>query len=64
MTGAISRHTVDAEDLNFQRAAENFDRLMSYIAALYCAGASSSVSSFEAHELTLSVSYALGIVDT
>lgn len=64
MTGAISGHAVDAEDLNFQRAAENFDRLMSYVASLYCAGASSSVSSFEAHELTLSVSYALGIVDT
>ncbi len=64
MTSAISGHAVDAEDLNFQRAAENFDRLMSYVASLYCAGGSSSVSAYEAHELAVSVAYALGIVDT
>lgn len=63
MTGAISGHTVDAEDLDFQRAAENFDHLMSYVASLYCAGGSSSVSAYEAHELALSAAYALGIVD-
>lgn len=63
MTGAMSGHIIAAEDLNYQRAAENFDRLMSYVASLYCAGSSSSVSAYEARELALSVAYALGIVD-
>lgn len=36
---------------------------MEHVANLYCGGASSSVSDYEAHELSLSVLYSLGILD-
>lgn len=61
MTGMIDKRSSDAESPHFQRAAENFACLMNHVAALYCAGDSSSVSASEAHELSLSVTYALGI---
>ncbi len=58
MTGTISisnQHTMRGQD--------NFARLMTYVANLYCAGGSSSISNLEAKELTMSVAYVLGIAD-
>ncbi len=48
---------------NVLRAAHNFESLMTHVARLYCAGASSSISAYEAHELALSVTFALGIAE-
>ncbi|NHM16536.1 hypothetical protein GMI69_07690 [Eggerthellaceae bacterium zg-887] len=55
--------TIDARGgaPDFGRASNNFARLMSHVAGLYCAGGSSSVSACEANELATSVAYALGI---
>lgn len=47
---------------SIERASRNFALLMEHVANLYCSGASSSVSSYEYHELTQSVLYALGLV--
>ena len=58
MTGMISRH---ANTADLRRASENFARVMAHVANLYCAGESSSIPAFEAHELALSTAYALGI---
>lgn len=44
-----------------KRAAENFERLLRHVAALYCMGDSSSLSAYEARELAASVAYVLGI---
>ncbi len=60
MTGSISTHG-SAPDVG--RASENFAQLMSYVAGLYCAGGSSSVSAYEAHELAMSAAFVLGIED-
>lgn len=60
MTGII-RRSAGAADA--KRAARNFNRLLEYVANLYCGGYSSSVSAYEAHELAMSVAYALGIAD-
>ncbi len=60
MTGAISRRG-SAPDVG--SASENFAKLMAHVANLYFVGGSSSVSSREAQELAMSVSFALGIVD-
>lgn len=49
---------------SIERASRNFARLMRYVAGLYSAGSTSSLSAFEAHQLTASVSYALGIMDS
>lgn len=58
MAGTISRRG-SAPDVG--RASEKFARLMAYVAGLYCAGGSSSVSAYEAHELAMSAAFALGI---
>ena len=60
MTGTIRRHERISET---GRAQDNLACLMAHVAALYCAGGSSSVSDYEAHELAASVAYTLGIVD-
>lgn len=60
MTGAIRGY---ASDVDVRRTSENFARLMTHVANLYCAGDSSSVSAYEAHELALSVAFALGITN-
>ena len=60
MTGTINKR---ASIPDVKRSSDNFAQLMTYVANLYCANASSSVSSYEAHELTLSVSYTLDIVN-
>lgn len=44
-------------------AAENFEHLMQHVINLYCMGESSSLSIRELRELTLSVTYVLGILD-
>lgn len=54
MTGMI--------DTSRTSAQESFARLMNHIASLYCMSGSSSISTQEAHELTLSVSYVIGIL--
>jgi len=59
MTGTISAST-----LGPKRAQENFVRLMTHVASLYCMGGSSSISGYEAQELTMSVAYVLGIPAT
>ena len=58
MTGSISR-CGSSPDVG--RASENFARLMEHVAGLYCAGGSSSVSAYEACELSMSAVFALGI---
>ncbi|WP_172135714.1 DUF6179 domain-containing protein [Adlercreutzia sp. ZJ473] len=58
MTGTISARG-GAPD--FARASDNFARLVTHVASLYCAGGSSSVSVCEANELAASVAYSLGI---
>lgn len=60
MAGTINKR---AGAPNADRASESFARLMAHVAGLYCAGGSSSVSAFEAHELAMSVAFALGIAD-
>lgn len=60
MTGAIR---AAGQAPSIERASLSFARLMEHVAGLYCGGSSSSVSAYEAHELSLSVLYALGIVD-
>lgn len=60
MAGTINKR---AGAPNADRASESFARLMAHVACLYCAGGSSSVSAFEAHELAMSVAFALGIAD-
>ncbi len=60
MTGTISGHESAP---NIGGASGNFARLMAHVASLYCAGGSSSISSLEAQELAMSVSFALGIAD-
>lgn len=60
MTGTIRRHERISET---GRAQDSLACLMAHVAALYCAGGSSSVSDYEAHELAASVAYTLGIVD-
>ena len=60
MTGTISKHGLTR---NGDRASKNFARLLAHVANLYCAGGSSSVFAYEAHELTMSVAYTLGIAD-
>lgn len=59
MTGTISAST-----LGPKRAQENFVRLMTHVASLYCMGGSSSISGYEAQELAMSVAYVLGIPAT
>lgn len=60
MAGMVSKQTGvhDAE-----RASGNFARIMVHVSGLYCAGGSSSVSAYEAHEIAMSVAFALGIAD-
>lgn len=60
MAGTISRRV---STTNVDRASESFARLMAHVARLYCASGSSSVSTYEMHELAMSVAFALGIVD-
>lgn len=48
---------------NANRARNNFALLMAHVADLYCMGECSSICAYEAHELTASVTYALGIAD-
>lgn len=60
MTSNRGELSCEAEAL---RAQEGFARLMTHVARLYCLGGSSSISAFEAHELTTSASYVLGIAD-
>lgn len=60
MAGTINKR---AGAPNAGGASESFARLMAHVAGLYCAGGSSSVSAFEAHELAMSVAFALGIAD-
>lgn len=60
MTGTI-RGYASAADTG--RASDNFARLMAHVANLYCTVGSSSVSVYEAHELTMSVAFVLGIAD-
>lgn len=60
MTGTISGPSPAP---NVEKAARNFARLMNYVASLYCAEGSSCISTLEAHELTTSVAYTLGILD-
>lgn len=60
MAGTISRHERISET---GRAQDNLACLMVHVANLYCAGGSSSMSAYEAHELAASVAYTLGIVD-
>ncbi|MBQ1450870.1 MAG: hypothetical protein IIZ12_08085 [Eggerthellaceae bacterium] len=58
MTGAISMSNSSPA-----RSLENFARLMTHVANLYCMGESSSISNCEVQELAMSVAYALGIAD-
>lgn len=58
MTGTISTHGRIAD---IDRASANFARLMTHVANLYCTGDCASVTAHEAHELAMSVAYALGI---
>ena len=60
MAGTINKR---AGAPNAGGASESFARLMAHVAGLYCANGSSSVSAFEAHELAMSVAFALGIAD-
>ena len=60
MAGTINKR---AGAPNAGGASESFARLMAHVAGLYCAGGSSSVSACEAHELAMSVAFALGIAD-
>ena len=60
MTGTISGQS---HVPNIGRASQSFARLMAHVAELYCAGESSSISAYEAHELATSVAYALGIAN-
>ncbi|WP_165062329.1 DUF6179 domain-containing protein [Adlercreutzia sp. ZJ154] len=60
MAGTISRYGLTPD---IDRARENFARLMMHVVDLYCAGGTSSISAYEAHELATSVVYALGIAD-
>ena len=60
MTGMIRRHD---RTPGIDGPSRNFALLMAHVANLYCAGDSSSVSDYEAHELAASVIYALGIAD-
>ena len=60
MTGMIRRHD---RTPGIDGPSRNFALLMAHVANLYCAGDSSSVSDYEAHELAMSVTYALGIAD-
>lgn len=49
------------DTLNFERASNNFAWLMEFVAGLYCADGTSSLSTGDMHELTASVCYTLGI---
>ena len=63
MTGTISSRSDSANEPNIARAQENFARLMTHVARLYCVDGSSTISVFEAQELATSVAYVLGIAD-
>lgn len=63
MIGMISSEADLPDNESFQRASTNFAWLMEHVANLYCAGGASSVSFLEARELSMSVSYVLGIAD-
>lgn len=63
MTGITNLEASPVDDASFQRASANFALLMEHVVGLYCMGGASSVSLFEAHDLAMSVSYALGIAD-
>lgn len=52
----------DTRRRNAVRAQQNFAQLMAHVASLYCMNESSSLSQQEAAELTLSVTYTLGII--
>lgn len=58
MTGTIS-----ASNHIPMRGQENYARLMTHVANLYCMGGTLSISASDAHELAMSVAYVLGIVD-
>ena len=63
MTGMISDWRSSPHSPDVVEARKGFERLMAYVARLYCMGDSSSVSAFEAQELATSVAYVLGIND-
>ena len=63
MIGMISKPGEGTLVTDVWKAQENFARLMAHVANLYCMGESSSISSYEAQELAMSVAYVLGIAD-